>query len=272
VRALLNRLEIVSAYIWDVDDKRFGGFSGLLMEGDKLTAVTDRGTLLSSRWHNGSLTEASLSSLRDTSGKAIKKKSLADAESLARFGETGFLISFERRHRLLSYDGNVIQPFQAPPGLSNAPDNHGAEALTRLHDGRYFILQERLDDLKDKTVGWIGGPDEWQSFDYARKDGYRPTGATTLPNGSVLVLERYHSYLIGVRARVRKIDPSALKAGALIEGQLLGEIRAPLPVENFEAIATTLGKDGTVLIHLLADDNFSFLQDTIFLTLRVREP
>lgn len=271
-QALLGQIEIVSAHEWEADDIRFGGFSGMLINEGRLTAVTDRGTLLTGSVVDGSLTGADFSALTNPKGKPLKKKVDSDAESLAVNSGGGYLVAFERNHRILAYKDKTTELFSTPEDLPFAALNHGPEALTRLKDGRYLLLLEKSGDDKNLTHGWIGKPGAWEALTYAREEGYRPTGATTLSDGSVLVVERYHSLLVGVRARLRRIEVQSLNARSHLKGELLGEIRAPQPVDNYEAIATTRDKNGELLIHLLSDDNFSALQRTLFLTLRLRNP
>ena len=268
-RALLGQINIVSAHEWTATDARFGGFSGLLIDDGQLRAVTDRGSMLTGKLHKGGLIEADFSPLVDTQGAPLKEKADADAESLARTEDGGYLVSFERHHRILAYKDGPALPFALPDDVAATTGNHGLEALTRLADGRYLMILEKS-GADSHSKGWIGRPGAWQTIKYLRNDEYRPTGATTLPNGSVLILERYYSVIVGVRARLRLVDKNELIAGGTLIGTHLGEIRAPLPVDNFEGIATTQDKDGQLLVHLLSDDNFSILQKTIYLTLRLR--
>jgi len=268
--ALLGDLEIASAHVWTSDNPDFGGLSGLLIAEGRLTAVTDRGMVLTGELDGGQLKNGFLTALKDLNGKPLKEKADADAESLAEFG-SGHIVSFERKHRLLAYRNGKADPFDGPEKLSKAASNHGLEAITRLNDGRYLLLIEKT-DKEDQTKGWIGSPGKWKKFTYVREDGYRPTGATTLPDGRVIILERYYAFLMGVRARLRLIDPEGLRQKGPVKGRLLGEIQGPLPVDNFEAIAATQDEEGKILIHLLSDDNFSALQKTLYLTLRLRNP
>ena len=268
--ALLGDLEIASAHVWTSDNPNFGGLSGLLIAEGKLTAVTDRGMVLTGELEGGQLKNGVLTALRDLNGKPLKEKADADAESLAAFG-SGYIVAFERKHRLLAYQDGIASPFAGPKKLSGAASNHGLEAITRLNDGRYLLLFEKT-DKEEKTKGWIGSPGKWKRFTYIREDGYRPTGATTLPDGRIIILERYYAFLMGVRARLRLIEPDELRQKTPVKGRLLGEIQGPLPVDNFEAIAATKDEDGHILIHLLSDDNFSALQKTLYLTLRLRKP
>jgi hypothetical protein len=120
--------------------------------------------------------------------------------------------------------------------------------------------------------GWRGGAGGWQAFDLKLKGIARPTGATTLSDGSVVIVERGFTPSTGVVVRLRSIAADEFRAGAHIEGELLAELRGAMSVDNFEGIAACTGPAGETLLYLISDDNFSPLQRTLLLLFALEPP
>ncbi|MFN8721797.1 MAG: esterase-like activity of phytase family protein, partial [Rhodospirillales bacterium] len=157
-----------------------------------------------------------------------------------------------------------------PPGADGLPANSGLETVTVLSDGRLLALAEGPDNGRPERDGWIGGPDGWARFTYLAAPGYRPTDATVLPGGDVLVLERYFSLFGGLAGRVVRVPAAALAEGARVSGTLLRELTPPLPVSNYEGIATVRTADGETLVFVLGDDNFSNAITTYLIVFALR--
>jgi hypothetical protein len=253
-------------------DDRFGGLSALAVsaDGGRLIALSDKGFRVEARLvHDGrgnlaGIDGVRLEPLRDTDGDRLKKKKKSDAESLAVTAD-GLLVAFERRHRIWRYGGDGPPvPLASPPGLAKAPRNGGIEALTALADGRILALTENF-TVAGGSVGWVGDGQHWAGLVYVPADGFSATGAATLPDGDVLVLERAYSPLAGPAARLARVDRSAVAADALLVGRPIATLRPPLTVDNFEGVDARLDANGKTLVYLLSDDNFSPLQRTLLL-------
>ncbi len=265
-------------------DPRFGGLSALLVEADgrELLALTDAGHLVAGRLTYDSdgrlsgLEDARITALRDLDGRPLEGKGNQDAEALARGADGGLLVAFEVAHRLWRYPGDLARrdgrprPLIAPPGLSQAPINGGIEALTRLSDGGLLALTE--DSKTDGGLAaylWRDGV--WSTLAYRPHGAFRPSGATLLPDGDVLVLERAFSLLGGFRSRLVRLAQDSIQPGAVLEGREIARLQPPLTHDNFEAVATRRGANGETLIYLVSDDNFSALQDTLLLMFELAE-
>ncbi|MCR6632075.1 MAG: esterase-like activity of phytase family protein [Magnetospirillum sp.] len=181
----------------------------------------------------------------------------------------GWLVSFERRHRILFYRHGLSgtpERIDLPQGFTRQPDNGGVEALVRLADGRLLMLSEEggSDDL---GWGWIGEPGAWKRLSYRRTGLFRPTSAAVLPNGDVLVLERSFTLVGGVASRLVRLKAADLRPGAVLEGTELFALRPPLLVDNYEGLTVQKRRDGRLVAYILSDDNFNPLQATLLMAI-----
>lgn len=272
----------------------FGGFSGLLLstDGRHLTAVNDQGHWLTAEMTYDAagdlsgLTGAAMGPLLGEDGAPLDGKGRQDAESLARLANGDLLVAFERDHRLWRYAAvatpagqsplaqrpNLVSP---PEGSLSLPANQGLEAMVALPGGRIFAIAEGETE-KDLHPAFIWDGQTWRHFSYRGADGHRPTGATLLPDGDILLLERRFTTLGGLSLRLARLAASALQdpaglTGKTLSGQELVRLSPPLTIDNFEGIAARQGAKGETLIALLSDDNFSPLQRTLLLLFELRD-
>ena len=265
------------------DAPAFGGLSGLSVAADgRLSAVGDRGHWFTARivrddtGRLADLVDGTLSPLLDAQGRPVADD-WRDAEALERLPGGDWLVSFEQRHRVWRYadeTGGLAgrpAPLPTPRALARAPANGGLETLLPLPDGRVLILTQSLKRADGALAGWLLS-DEIEAFGYRPAPGFKPTDAALLPNGDVLVLSRYFSFLGGFKARLERIPAGAVRAGAVLQGALLAGFAPPLTVDNFEGLAVTRDADGGTLVYILSDDNFNFLQRTLLLLFRLDRP
>lgn len=264
-------------------DDAIGGLSGLWVaaDGSRFVAVGDTGLVATDRLDHGP--DGRLSGASDPRARPLpvengapQKKSWTDAEELLRLPDGGWLVAFERRHRILRYpageDGpdGTPTPVPLPPTVAEkSPPNGGLEALTRLADGRLLTIEEGDERTAQEHRAWVtrapGLPEreeDWLPLTYRAAPNFRPVGAAALPDGGALVLERRVSLLGGWSSRVVRLPASSLRAGTVAAGQELARLESPLLNDNFEAIATRTGPAGETLVYLVSDNNFSRLQRT----------
>ncbi|MFP5511981.1 MAG: esterase-like activity of phytase family protein [Alphaproteobacteria bacterium] len=273
---------------------RVGGLSGLWVDpaGERFVAVGDTGLAVDGRLRTDAAGRlAGIAAVRarplPVEEGVSRRKRRTDAEDLTRLADGSWLVSLERDHRILRYSAGdrgpegTPTPLPPPPGMEDAPENGGLEALTRLSDGRLLVLEEGEDDGRQERRAWVmsaglagvGLPTDavprsaadWQPFAYHAAPRYRPTGVAPLPDGGVLVLERRVSLLGGWSSRLVRVAPQQLRAGAVVEGEELARLESPLLNDNFEGIATRPGAAGETLVYLISDNNFSSLQRTYLL-------
>ncbi len=280
----------------------FGGFSGLTIDGNRLISVSDSGLVWQSYLALDSegvllgFTDSKLSALHDTLGQsAHSKEERFDAEELSPW-PGGWLVSFEQEHKILWYrstEGPALSDkaplaVELPARVSELKANSGLEAMTRLADGRLLLIAEDAptgngDGSEPTTTStaalpvWVGHllqhvegqseqiPCAWTELSLERNGGFHPTGAALLASGNVLLLERSWNEVDGVRAALSVLTHSDLQAENPIRRHQVLYLDDPSTIDNFEAIATAPGPQGSTWVYLLSDDNFSENQRTLLL-------
>jgi len=252
----------------------FGGLSalGVSADGRRLIALTDKGRrfaadiIYDEAGNLAGLYQPALDTLAGLDGRALKSKSESDAESMSPGVSGEIIVGFERRHRLWRYlPGQVVpEPLPPPDELAALPANSGLEGLALLNDGRLFALSEGSDN-NSTALAWVSHENGWSVMTYATTGGFRPTGAATLPDGDVLVLERRFTLRSGVAARVRRVKADTIEPGAHLQPSDVAELRPPMNVDNFEGIAVRSSADGRVWVYIVSDDNFNPLQRTLLM-------
>jgi hypothetical protein len=80
-----------------------------------------------------------------------------------------------------------------------------------------------------------------------------------------LLLERRYSLLRGVAIRIRRVPLESLKMGALVDGRAMIEADLAYAIDNMEGMAVHRTSSGEMIITLVSDDNFSFIQRNLLL-------
>jgi hypothetical protein len=280
----VGRLRFRAGFHLTADRGDFGGFSGLVVaaDGGWLVAVSDRGHWLRAELRHASdgtligLGPARLGPLPDADGRPVRGRRRRDAEDLVMLPGQGLVVSFEGDHRMALYDAHGEVPVPGgpprdvppPPGIAAMDPNGGMEAVTRLADGRLLVLSEDLRTEQGLVVGWVGTIDGggWERLTLVPTETFRPTSATTLGSGDVLLLERsFQKEADVVRARLSLLPAADLVPGAELRSRELARLVRPQTVDNMEAVAVRSGPDGETLIYALSDDNFSADQRTLLL-------
>ncbi len=271
-------------FLWGValrsEDKGFGGLSGLMveLEGDapRIIAVTDQGDTFTARLAlvDGQLRgveAATIEPLVDPRGRPVSGKFLGDAESITRLPDGRILVGFERNHRIWAYGPGLTGPakvFETPPALARAPSNGGLESLANWPDGRLLAITEQLKTESGNFAAFLLQRGMWTNLEWkGSAPGFEPSDATVLPNGDLLVLERLWSALApgNLRSRILRVKGDSVKPGALLQGELVAELAAPLTTENFEGMAAFTDSRGATHLLIVSDDNFNGVQRTLLL-------
>jgi hypothetical protein len=259
--------------LWlEARDDRFGGFSGLRVSADgrRFVAISDCGRVLDAslvyddRGFLAGLSEPRLRPLLGPGGRRLLPGE-EDAESLAPTPDGGWIVGFEQRHRLWRYPAGEPPlrgppaPLLPPPGLATQEPNRGLEALVGFEDGRLFGVAEGSSVPGPTTTAWLEKDAAWTVLAYplyydasVPDEPFRPTDATLLPGGDVLVLERRYP---PVALRLRRLDRGRLEQGGDLTGTELVRLDPPLTLDNFEGIDARVGPAGETLLYLISDDN-----------------
>jgi hypothetical protein len=269
-RRRIGRLDYLGGWSLRSDDPRFGGISAMHVEGGRVTALSDAGTL----FHFALPGEASsgrvrIAPLRFGPGSATAKGD-RDSEALAVHGDTAW-IGFEGRNSIWRYS-RIDWSFEAaaaPPLMRGWAANRGSEALLRLEDGRFLVFSEGAPEAGlSPALLFHGDPADPATravpIRYRAPQGYRVTDAALLPDGRLLLLNRKFSLFGGLGARLTVVDARRLSAGAILQGRDIAELRPPLSVDNMEALSVTR-ENGRTIVWTASDDNFSPLQRTLLL-------
>ncbi len=262
---------------------RFGGLSGLTLDdGGRLIAVSDHGFWFRAELVRGAdgapqaLVGAELTPILGPEGR-LRGKRWRDAEAVEREADGGYIVSFERIHRLWRYGPGraftVTPPvaIATPPALEQAPANGGIEALAVLGPGRLLAVTEDLRTGEGDLVGWLIEEGRAASLTYAAGSRFQPTDFAVLPDGDLLALERRFSAIAGPGARLLRFAREDIRPGARLEGEEIARLAPPLSVDNMEGLAVGRAEDGGTLIYLLSDDNYNPLQATLLMLFRLQE-
>lgn len=263
----------------------FQEFSALWVDerGESFVAISDSARVLRGRlqWNGGKLAgiaSPTLGALLDPAGGFVAGRDWRDAEAIAR-EPGGFLIAFEREHRVWRYapdlEAKPISLPAFPDEIRRTASNGGPEAMTGLFDGRVLVFVERLDGTTPESRRvYLLENGAWRSLDYARRDDMDPVGAETLPNGDLLVIERSSpvDWPRGLRARLRRIDAAAIRAGARLEGPVVASFGRSPATENFEGLAAFRAPDGAATYAVLISDGGGLpRQRTLLVALRLAD-
>jgi hypothetical protein len=148
--------------------------------------------------------------------------------------------------------------------------NSGLEAVTVLqggpHRGAVVAFAERLLDPGNNHTGWMWIDGQPRQFTLTNIGDFDITDAVALPDGSLIVLERWFQWSGGVKMRLRLVPAADIKPGALLDGEVLLEADVGYEIDNMEGMAVHRGPRGETVLTLISDNNFNnFLQRTLLL-------
>jgi hypothetical protein len=277
-RETFGKLKFRGGLVLSSNDSRFGGFSGLAFssEGDSLLAVSDDGWWFKAgvRYEDGRLAavnNAVLSPMLDRNGRRPGSKRRRDAEAVAldppgNLGASVY-VGFESRTRIEKFEtqakGLGARPVlvSSPAMLAKGPPNAQLEALGKFAGGDWkgwlIALSERHLDDAGNIRGWLFKGNESRPFAIARHEDYDITDLTILPGGDVVLLERSYSKNVLPGMALRRFALGKLKAGDVIEPELLFSGRQPFyMIDNMEGISVHRHGD-ELRLSIISDDNYN---------------
>lgn len=277
----IGSLIFITGFDLTARDVKFGGYSGLYInpEGTHLIAISDRGHWLDaeiSHDQNEQLTGINIAHsapILDMMGQSIIGTKFDDAEALTRLSDGSFLVAFEDQHRVWRYNesGGTAKHTNYPPDIGGLPRNNGIEALVALPPNDLLMLSEGVGQRPGFTQGWLLHDGDWSKITVRTPDGFKPTDLALLPNGDVIMVERYFTLIGGTKARLSRLRANEIRPGTELNPEVLATLEAPFNLDNLEGIATRRGPSGSTLIYLISDNNMSPLQRTLLFQFRLNK-
>ena len=259
-------------------NRAFGGFSGLTLDktGTRLLAVTDEGNVLSATLqYEGrrikALRDAKLGPIRGLRGQVFTRKRNQDSEAIAMATAGAMMgkayIAFERNHRIAEHTvsskglSSARRLVKLPGALKAASSNKGIEAMTVVRagpsKGALIVFTEEHLDADGNHIGWLLGGRAPGRILLKRLGGFAITDIGSLKNGDLVILERRFRLVEGVRIRLRRVKAGNVRAGALLEGEVLLVANSLQEIDNMEGLAVHQDRQGHDILTLISDDNFN---------------
>lgn len=254
--------------------------------GGGFLAITDRGLWLHAAInyegpHPVALTNGMIAPMLDSAGTPLNRTRSYDTESLCLDNGVAY-VGVERIHEVLRFDwakerfGARGKPVVVPPAFKTLPRNRGCECLgvaprSSPIAGALVAITERSGERNQPTKGFILTGPQRGEFQLALKNDFDATDLAFLPDGDMLVLERFYRPFRGVGMRIRRIDGRTIRPGALLDGPVMIESDMGFQIDNMEALGLHVAGDGEIVLTLLSDDNFSYFQRTLLLQFALAE-
>lgn len=265
-RTRLGALRFLGAWTLTGNDPRFGSISAMHVEGGEVLAFSDAGWRMRfpAPTPGGGRVAARIDPLAEGPG-AADRKAARDVEAM--WVEGGKVwIAFERINEVWRFDRRTwrAEAHTQPPVLRDWPANRGPEAMARLADGRFLLLDEGPGGGGPAAL-FEGDPavagTRAVKLRYAAPSGYRPTDAARVPDGSLLVLNRHVSLLEGFSAKLVRVRGAP---GGVLRGEEVADFHPPVNVDNMEALSVTR-EGGRTILWIASDDNSLPLQRTLLM-------
>jgi hypothetical protein len=270
----LGPLLYSGGWVLSSDDRRFGAISAMSVEGGRVIALSDRGTVFGFTLPVADGAAVQILPLSQGPG-ATSSKADRDSESLAVTGAHAW-VGYENSNQIWRFRlGDWTAAARAaPPAMGKWPANVGAEAIVRLPDGRFLVLAEHLDEDGNSAAILFGGDPAERGTPaiaarYRPPGGHRITDAALLPNGRLILLSRGFTVRGGWSAKLLTAELPG-QAGQLIRTFEVATLAAPLTVDNMEALAVTVERERTIL-WIASDDNLIPLQRTLLMKFELAE-
>jgi hypothetical protein len=278
----LGGLELTSSF------SEFGGLSALRVgaDGEHFVSLTDKGNWLTGRivYEGGrpsGIVDATMAPMLGPDGRPLAARGWYDTESLAE--RDGWLyVGIERVNRIVRFDfarKGVLaraEEIPVPLGISKLPNNKGLEALAFAPPGSQLAgtlmaFSERGLDFKGNLKAFLLGGALSAEFSVKRRDEFDISDSTILPSGDVLLLERRFTWLSGIAMRLRRIAIADITPDALVDGPVVLFADMGYQIDNMEGLSAHPGPNGSTILTMISDDNFSVLQRTVLLQFRLVE-
>lgn len=279
-RTRVGRLTFLGGIALAAPVPAFGGFSGMLVQGDRFTLQSDGGTVLRFRMSGDwRVRDAHFLNLPDGPGTGWEKAD-RDSESLTIDPATGRIwVGFERWNAIGRFSPDLmhLERLVAPPVMADWPTNGGPESMVRRADGSFVVISE--------TARPAGGPQGGRDavvfagdptlsprprfkFVYRPPRDFDPSDVTELPDGRLLVLNRRFQLPFRLSAKLVIVGRNEVRPSRQAIGRQVATLAAPLTSDNYEGV-TVMREGGATIVWLVSDDNQLWLQRTLLMKFRL---
>ncbi|WP_271079010.1 esterase-like activity of phytase family protein [Aurantiacibacter sp. MUD61] len=256
---------LTATHVWEIEGSGagFGGFSALIaMPSGQLRAFSDRNWRFTFTMGENGPKGMHTAQVIPGDGFGL---ALFDIEAATPAPDgSAYWLSYEATHAIHRFCGNdSAEQVRLLGDELNLPANAGLEAMVRLADGQFVAFGEGRNRgyifAGDPVDGaeMAAFPVEWPVADY------RPTDASQLPDGRVLVLMRRFSPLPLPTFESLLVVGEAPVPDAIWRPQLLASLEGIVPRENYEGLAVRPLPGDAAELWLISDDNFSAFQRTL---------
>jgi hypothetical protein len=280
-------LEYIGGFEMRGEHPNFGGLSAIRVEADgsRFLAVTDtgdwlQGAILHLNGKPVGLSGVTIAPVLTADGRRAKDVGLWDAESIARDGDAVY-VGIEREHTVLAFnlaDGRLAakgRSIPLPAFVRGWWPNRGIEALGIMpaggpHAGKLIGLSERSGQGDEASEGFVMAQNGGAPFRFAvqRADGFDTTALDFLPNGDLVILERFFSPTRGVAMRLKRVRTADIQPDAVVAPEILLTLDRNHQIDNMEGLAIHRSPTGETVFTIISDDNFSIAQRTLLLQFR----
>ena len=255
---LAARIDYVGRFRWQMDDPRFGGWSGIRVRADGLgfIALSDRSSIVEGRFRRDDAGRIAAIEAGPIRPLTMKGGALArmDAEGLALAPDGRVFISEEGKHRV-AVSRNPGQELALLPPVPNVQDlvrNQSLEALAVDRAGTVYTLPEVPRERTEYPVFRFARGRWTVPFHIARDPDWAATDADFGPTGTFYLLERGFAGLGGFRSRIR-----AFSLGTDGATEYPTVLETPFRrYGNLEGLSVWLDGEGHERFTMISDDNF----------------
>lgn len=280
-------LEFLGGISYSSSNPLLGAVSAIRFRADHQTfvAVLDTGHWLTGRIERdgegrlSGLADLKTRSMFNSDGQDENVKYQMDAEGLA-IGKGELFVSFEAVHRIDVYpdpgfmEARPLRQLPLPFPRGELRSNRGMETLAMSPEAGPLgavpvtVTERSLDGDGNALAAVLDGPLAG-TFTVKRNDPWDITDGAFLPDGDLLLLERRFRLSDGVGMRIRRIDGTKIRPGAVVDGEVLIDVDLSHQIDNMEGLDVVQMAEDDIRIIVVSDDNHSILQRNLMLEFRL---